>query len=102
MPRSKPSITRTSTASPSDSDTVKIKGEAPGIGHNGGPPIEAVVDILWGIEGIAAAIGCSVSRARWLIKQGRLRVQKHGRRTFSASRKQLHEDCAGEFQIPNR
>jgi hypothetical protein len=94
----------TALVSPSNSNLVKTEIEAP-IGHNGGPPIEAVAaDIIWGIEGprgIAAEIGRTVAQTRWLISQGKLRVKKHGRRTYSASRKQLHEDCAGEYQNPN-
>jgi hypothetical protein len=87
--------------------TASNSVEAPTIGHNGGPPLEtppipSASDIVWGLEGIAAAINRTPAQVRWLIGQGRLRFRKHGRRTISASRKHLHEDCAGEFQIPNR
>jgi hypothetical protein len=80
---------------------------APTIGHNGGPPLEALPvtsgsDIVWSLESIAAEIDRTVPQVRWLINQGKLRVRRHGRRTISASRKQLHEDCAGEYQNPNR
>jgi hypothetical protein len=103
-----PRTTTASIVSPSNADPVKTEVEAPTIGHNGGPPIEPLVtlaaDIIWGIEGphgIAAEIGRTPAQTRWLIKIGRLRVKKHGRRTYSASRKQLREDCAGEYQNPN-
>ena len=108
MPRSNLRSTTAPIVSPSNSDPVKTEGEAPTIGHNGGPPIEAleapvssVLGIVWGIEGphgIAAEIGRTVAQTRWLISQGKLRVKKHGRRTFSALRQHLIEDCAGEFQ----
>jgi len=61
-------------------------------------------NIVWGIEGpggIAAEINRTPAQTRWLISQGRLRVKKHGHRTYSALREHLHEDCAGEYQNPN-
>jgi len=55
--------------------------------------------VVWGIEGpggIAETIGRSPSQTRWLISQGKLRVRKHGHRTYSALAHELIEDCAGE------
>jgi hypothetical protein len=55
--------------------------------------------VVWGIEGpggIAETINRSPSQARWLIKNRRLRVKQHGRRTFSALEHELLEDVAGE------
>jgi len=58
------------------------------------------VRVVWGIEGpggIAETINRSPSETRWLIKNRRIRVKKHGRRTFSALEHELIEDCAGEL-----
>jgi hypothetical protein len=54
------------------------------------------VRVLWGVEAFAKAIGRSVSETRWLIRQKRLRVKKHGARTYSALEHELIEDVAGE------
>jgi hypothetical protein len=57
------------------------------------------VRVVWGIEGkggIAAVINRTPAETRWLIKNRKLRVKKHGRRTFSALEHELIEDCAGE------
>jgi hypothetical protein len=102
MPRRNLLSTTASIVPPSNSDSVESKDEAPGIGHNGGPPLTPGSDIVWGLEGIATEINRTVPQVRWLIGQGKVRIKRHGRRTISASRKQLHEDCAGEYQNPNR
>jgi hypothetical protein len=52
--------------------------------------------VLWGVPAFAQVINRSVSETRWLIKQKRLRVKKHGARTFSAIEDELLEDVAGE------
>lgn len=54
------------------------------------------VRVLWGVEAFAKAIGRSVPETRWLIRQKRLRVKKHGARTYSALEHELIEDVAGE------
>jgi hypothetical protein len=107
MPRSNLRST-TALVSPSDSDSVKTEVEAPTIGHNGGPPLAVpaamLPEVVWGVEGpggIAETINRTPAEARWLIKLGKLRVKKHGRRTISALRRHLLEDCAGEYQDPN-
>jgi hypothetical protein len=56
------------------------------------------VRVIWGIEGpggIAETINRSPAAVRWLIKNRRIRVKRHGRRTFSALEHELIEDCAG-------
>jgi len=58
------------------------------------------VRVVWGIEGpggIAETINRSPSETRWLIKNRKIRVKKHGRRTYSALEHELLEDCAGEI-----
>jgi hypothetical protein len=62
------------------------------------------VRVVWGIEGpggIAETINRSPSETRWLIQQKRLRVKRHGPRTYSALEHELIEDCAGEYQTEN-
>ena len=57
------------------------------------------VRVVWGIEGpggIAETINRSPSEARWLIKKRRIRVKRHGPRTYSALEHELLEDCAGD------
>jgi len=57
--------------------------------------------VLWGIEGkdgIAEAINRTPAQTRYLISRGRLRVKKHGHRTYSALEEDLREDCAGKFR----
>jgi len=51
--------------------------------------------VVWGVAAIAATINRSTSETRWLIKQRRLRVKQHGRRTFSALEHELFEDVSG-------
>jgi hypothetical protein len=51
--------------------------------------------VIWGLPNIASTIQRSVPETRWLIKQKRLRVRKHGHRTFSALEDELLEDCSG-------
>jgi hypothetical protein len=56
--------------------------------------------VIWGIEGsggIAATINRTPAQARWLIKNKKLRVKRHGPRTYSALEHELLEDVAGEF-----
>jgi len=58
------------------------------------------VRVVWGIEGpggIAETIARTPSQVRWLIKNRKLRVKRHGRRTYSALEHELLEDCAGEI-----
>lgn len=58
------------------------------------------VRVVWGIEGpggIAETINRSPSETRWLIKNRKIRVKRHGRRTYSALEHELLEDCAGEI-----
>jgi hypothetical protein len=57
--------------------------------------------VVWGHDGIAARLNISVAKVRWLIAQGKLRVKKHGHRTYSALEHELIEDCAGEYQTEN-
>jgi hypothetical protein len=51
--------------------------------------------VAWGYEGIGQAIDRTKEEAKWLAKQGRLRVRKHGHRTVSALVEHLLEDVAG-------
>jgi hypothetical protein len=53
------------------------------------------VRVLWGVEAFAKAIGRSVPETRWLIRQKRLRVRKHGARTYSALEHELIQDVSG-------
>jgi len=57
--------------------------------------------VVWGIEAIGQTIGRSPSAVRWLIQTGRLRVRRHGRRTFSAIADELIEDVSGEYRVPD-
>jgi hypothetical protein len=57
------------------------------------------VRVVWGIEGkggIAETIERTPAQTRWLIKNKKLRVKKHGRRTYSALEHELLEDVSGE------
>jgi hypothetical protein len=53
------------------------------------------VRVLWGVAAFAKAIGRSVPETRWLIRQKRLRVRKHGARTYSALEHELIQDVSG-------
>jgi hypothetical protein len=58
------------------------------------------VRVVWGIEapgGIAETIRRSPAQTRWLIKNKKIRVKRHGPRTYSALEHELIEDCAGGF-----
>jgi hypothetical protein len=60
------------------------------------------VRVVWGIEGaggIAETIERTPAQTRWLIKNKKLRVRRHGRRTFSALEHELLEDVAGEKEV---
>ena len=52
--------------------------------------------VVWGHEAIGKVIDRKVSEVRWLIHEKRIRVRKHGKRTFSAIEDELLEDVAGE------
>jgi hypothetical protein len=75
MPRRNLLSTTASIVPPSNSDSVESKGEAPGIGHNGGPPLTPGSDIVWGLEGIATEINRTVPQVRWLIGQAKCELR---------------------------
>ncbi len=53
------------------------------------------IDVIWGIEDIAKAIGQSFSATAYMLKMGHIPAKKVGDR-WVASRKKLNEFFAGE------
>jgi hypothetical protein len=53
--------------------------------------------VVWGLEGIGGVINRTEEEVRWLIRQRRIRVRRHGPRTLSAIEDELIEDCGGEI-----
>jgi hypothetical protein len=51
--------------------------------------------VAWGYEAIGREIDRTKEEAKWLAKQGRLRIRRHGHRTVSALVEHLLEDVAG-------
>jgi hypothetical protein len=65
------------------------------------PPIDSVtreesLDLLWGVDSIAAFLKIKPAKAYYLIARGKLPVRKHGHRTISALRSELRRAVTAE------
>ena len=59
------------------------------IGHNGGPPLDGALDLIWGVEDIGKLIGRNYQQTYHMIRSGKLPMVKQVGERYVASRSKL-------------
>ena len=59
------------------------------IGHDGGPPLEGALDLIWGVEDIGRLIGRNYQQTYHMIRSGKLPMVKQVGERYVASRSKL-------------